>query len=116
MKKMLIYAITGLLILISAGSAFAHPPKNINLAWDKGSETLAITANHNVNDPAKHYILTLTVFEGNKQLITKQYNKQGSPRGFSDSVILKGLKSGSHLRVQLVCNIMGSAESEIKIP
>ena len=116
MKKTLIYAITALLILVSAGSSFAHPPKNANAVWDKASETLTVTAEHSVNDPIKHYILTLTVFEGNKQLLLKQYDKQGDPGGFSDRVILKGLKSGSHVRVQLVCNIMGSTESEITIP
>lgn len=116
MKKTLIYAITALLILASAGSSFAHPPKNAKAVWDKASETLTVTAEHSVNDPVKHYILTLTVFEGNKQLLLKQYDKQGDPAKFSDSVILKGLKPGSHLRVQLVCNIMGSTEFEITIP
>lgn len=116
MKKTLIYAITALLILVSAGSAFAHPPKNANLVWDKATKTLTVTSEHSVNDPVKHYILTLTVFEGNKQLLLKQYNRQGEPGRFSDSVILQELKPGSVVRVQLVCNIMGSTESEITIP
>ncbi|MDD4159341.1 MAG: hypothetical protein PHO18_00165 [Synergistaceae bacterium] len=115
MKKTLIYTLTALLILLSANLAFAHPPKNVTLAWDKASDTLTITADHSVNDPVKHYILTLTVFEGNKQLLLKQYNRQRDASGFSDSVILKGMKPGSSVRVQLVCNIMGSTESEIKI-
>jgi hypothetical protein len=116
MKKFLIYVIAMVLIVASAGTVFAHPPKNASIAWDKALETLTVTADHNVNDPAKHYVLTLTVFEGNKQLLLKQYDKQNSPVGFSDSVMLQGLKSGSVVRVQLVCNIMGSTEAEIKIP
>jgi len=116
MKKILIYVIAMLLIVGSASSVFAHPPKNASVSWDKATETLTVTADHSVNDPAKHYILTLTVFEGNNQLLLKQYDKQNSPTGFSDKVILKGLKSGSVVRVQLVCNIMGSTEAEIKIP
>lgn len=116
MKKILIYIIAMLLIVTSASTVFAHPPKDANVAWDKATETLTVTADHNVNDAEKHYILTLTVFEGNKQLLLKQYDKQNSPAGFSDSVMLKGLKSGSVVRVQLVCNIMGSTEAEIKIP
>ena len=46
----------------------------------------------------------------------KQYTKQDSAEGFSDSVILKGLKSGTKLRIQLACNIMGSKEVEFTIP
>ena len=90
MKKTLIYAITALLILVSAGASFAHPPKNVNAVWDKASETLTVTSEHSVNDPVKHYILTLTVFEGNKQLLLNQYDKQGQPNGFSDSVFYRG--------------------------
>ena len=116
MKKILIFVVAMLLIVASAGSVFAHPPKKANASWDKATETLTVTADHSVNDVAKHYILTLTVFEGNKQLLLKQYDKQSSPTVFSDSVILKGLKSGSVVRVQLVCNIMGSTETEITIP
>ena len=116
MKKIMIYVVAMLLVIASAGTVFAHPPKNASIAWDKATETLTVTADHNVNDPAKHYVLTLTVFEGNKQLLLKQYDKQNSPVGFSDSVMLQGLKSGSVVRVQLVCNIMGSTEAEIKIP
>lgn len=116
MKKTLIYTITALLILVSASISFAHPPKNVNAVWDNASETLTVTAEHNVNDPVKHYILTLTIFEGNKQLLLKQYDKQGEPGNFTDSVILKGLEPGSVIRVQLLCNIMGSIESEITIP
>ena len=116
MKKIMIYVVAMLLVIASAGTVFAHPPKNASIAWDKATETLTVTADHNVNDPAKHYVLTLTVFEGNKQLLLKQYDKQNSPVGFSDSVMLQGLKSGSVVRVQLVCNLMGSTEAEIKIP
>lgn len=115
MKKILIYVIAMLLVVVSASVVFAHPPRNANAVWDKATETLTVTADHNVNDPTKHYVLTLTVFEGNKQLLLKQYDKQNSSAGFSDSVILKGLKSGSVVRVQLVCNIMGSTETEITI-
>ena len=116
MKKFLIYVIAMVLIVASAGTVFAHPPKNASIAWDKATETLTVSAEHSVNDPAKHYVLTLTVFEGNKQLLLKQYDKQSSPAGFSDSLMLQGLKSGSVVRVQLVCNIMGSTETEITIP
>lgn len=116
MKKTSIFALTALLMLFSAGQVFAHPPKSPDISWDKASETLTVTAGHSVNDPQKHYILTLTVFEGNKQLLLKQYDSQKDASAFSDSVILKGLKPGSQIRVQLVCNIMGAAESEITIP
>jgi len=117
MKKiMTMLLIASVLVVISAGSVFAHPPKPASVSWDQAKGTLNISAQHRVNDPEKHYILTLTVFEGNRQLLLKQYSRQDSKDGFNDSVILKNVKPGSKIRIQLVCNIMGSSETEFTIP
>ena len=104
------------IVVFTADAAFAHPPKDIVVSWDKGNEILTVLANHNVNDPAKHYILSMTIFDGNKQLLLKQYTSQTSAEHFKDSVVLKGLPSGTKLRVQLVCNIMGSEETTFIVP
>ena len=116
MKKTIILLIASALIVMSAGSVFAHPPKPATVRWDQNRETLQVSAQHNVNDPDKHYVLTMTIFEGNRQLLLKQYTRQDSADGFNDSVILKNVKSGSKIRIQLVCNIMGSSETEFTIP
>jgi len=114
-KAATILAILSFLAL-AGNPAAAHPPKEITVSWDASSDTLTVNALHSVNDPAKHYILVMSIIEGDSQLVMKQYTKQDSAEGFSDSVILKGLKSGTKLRIQLACNIMGSKEVEFKIP
>ncbi|MDO5562491.1 MAG: hypothetical protein Q4F74_02655 [Synergistaceae bacterium] len=116
MKKFAIITTALAFLVLSACGAFAHPPKDVSVSWNKSQEMLSITSHHNVNDPAKHYILSLTILDGNRQVLTKQYTKQGSPETFTDSISLKGMKSGTKLRVQLVCNIMGSKETEFIIP
>lgn len=115
MKKIFVSLMVLALIFVSAGIVFAHPPKNIDVAWNRSTETLTVSSAHVVNDPEKHYILTLTVFENNKQLLLKQYTRQGTADKFSDSVILKGLTPGAKIRIQLVCNIMGSRETEFTV-
>lgn len=115
MKKTTMFFAIAAALFLTAGIARAHPPKDIAATWDKAHETLHITAQHSVNDPNKHFVLTMTVLEGNQQLLMKQYSQQGSAEQFSDTVLLKGLKSGTKLRVQLVCNIMGSQETEVTI-
>lgn len=96
--------------------AFAHPPKDLSVSWDAMGRKLTVSANHSVNDASKHFILGVTIFEGNKQLLQKQYSSQNSAGGFRDSFVLEGLTSGTKIRIQLVCNIMGSAETEFTIP
>jgi hypothetical protein len=114
MKKTSILAITALIVLLSAGQVFAHPPKAPPFPGQILGD-LTVTAEHASTILRNIMVLTFTVFEGNKQVLLKQYDDQGDAKTFSDSVILKGLKPGSSVRVQLVCNIMGSAESEITI-
>lgn len=116
MKKFAILLASISILLAFSCSAFAHPPKSISASWNASQETLSVTAEHSVEDAAKHYILSLTVLDGTKQVVMKQYSKQGSTDGFSDDVILKGMKPGTKLRIQLVCNIMGSKELQYTIP
>lgn len=116
MNKKTIPVLALVIILITAAAAFAHPPKSISASWDASTNILNVTAQHSVNDPAKHYVLSLTIFEGNKQLIQKQYTSQSSADQFRDSVALDGFTSGTVIRIQAVCNIMGSAEREFTIP
>lgn len=117
MKKRAAIAVLALVIaLATVFAASAHPPKWVSASWDASGQILNIRAQHGVNDPAKHFILSLTVFEGNKQLLQKQYTSQSSADYFQDSVALKGLPSGTKIRIQVVCNIMGSTETEFTIP
>lgn len=116
MKKKAIIALVSAFALFSAAVAFAHPPKSISAAWNASQNKLTVTAAHNVNDASKHYVLNLTIFEGNKQLLQKQYTSQTSEDVFSDSFVLEGVPSGTKIRIQAVCNIMGAAETEFTIP
>ncbi|NLV81466.1 MAG: hypothetical protein GXZ18_00450 [Synergistaceae bacterium] len=116
MKKKIILLIAVTAIFASACGVFAHPAKNVTVSWDKAQETLQISAEHHVNDASKHYVLSMTIFDGNNQVLIKQYTKQDSTEKFSDKVVLKGMNSGTKIRVQLVDNIMGSTEQVYFIP
>lgn len=106
-------ALFAALLTMSAGAAAAHPPTDIAAAWNKADGTLSISASHQVNDNTKHYIMTLVVMDGNKQLLMKKYTQQAGLSGFSDKVQLSGVKPGTKLTIELTCNIMGSASKEI---
>ncbi len=98
-----------------AGQAVAHPPANIKLSWDGAGQTLAITADHAVNDRTKHFVMSLTVSGPSGQIAAERYESQATNEGYAASVKLDGVKPGDRLKVELVCNIMGSATKEITI-
>lgn len=115
-KNIVLCVVIVLLTVMSSSVAFAHPPKDIKLVWNGNTKTLDVTSTHTVSDNAKHYVLTLTVFKNNKQILLKQYDQQIDMSKFSDSILLQEVEAGSIIRVNLICNIMGTAEAEITIP
>ena len=113
MKKLFTAAAALSVLLIFTCSAWAHPPKSVTASWNGAQHALTVTAEHSVNDVSKHYILSLTILDGNKQILMKQYSKQDSPEQFTDTVLLKDIKPGTKLRVLVTCNIMGSKETQV---
>lgn len=118
MKKISIAALILAVALLTATAAFALSPKNISVSWNASNNTLKVTADHSVKDPSLHYVKSMTIFLGSKQLKQKQYSSQSSAEQFSDTVTLnlKMLPPGTKIRIRLVCNIKGSAETEFRIP
>lgn len=110
-----LFAAAVLAAAMTAGAAFAQPPEDVNAVWDAGSHTLTVTASHPVNDKTKHFVMAMTVTDGNKQIFTKRYTQQGTAQGFSEKAQLNGVKPGDKLTVELVCNIMGVATKEITV-
>ncbi|WP_455965209.1 hypothetical protein [Cloacibacillus porcorum] len=108
-------ALFAALTVMTAGAAFAHPPTDVNAVWNKDNGTLTVTAAHQVNDRTKHYVMTLVVKEGSKQLQMKKYTEQQSNEGFSNTIPLSGVKPGTQLTVELTCNIMGTSEKTITV-
>lgn len=116
MKKTMIVILAIMLCASFTATAFAHPPKNIEVTWIAATNTLSVKASHVVNDAAKHYVMGFVVLDSsNKQIYTKQYTKQASDKEFSDTAVLKDVKSGDTIKVRLICNIMGTTEKEIKL-
>ncbi len=113
-KKLAALAI--LITVAVVGQAAAHPPTNMRLSWDKGSGTLAVSADHRVNNGTKHYIMSMSVSDPSGLLASKRYEAQPSNDVFSEKIALNGVKSGDKITVELVCNIMGTETKEITIP
>ncbi len=118
MKKITVLVITvTLFTALFPAVSFAHPPKAPEITWAADTHTLTVSAPHFVSNPAKHYVLGLVVLNSKgEQLLTKQYTKQASEKTFSDSVQINSLKNGDTVKVRLICNIMGTAEKEFKLP
>ncbi len=116
MKKWLIlFAFVTCLFLLSIAPAGAHPPKSVALSWNP-SGALGVNVSHSVNDPAKHYVYRIVVYVNNNVAAQKEYNAQPNGDGLSDSFSLGALASGTNIKVEAFCVIMGSTSGSLTVP
>jgi hypothetical protein len=96
-------------------AAYAHPPKNIDLAYDAGQQVLKVTILHNSHFPKYHYIKKLTITQNGKPLGEFTYKEQPDKLQFTYSYPLKAV-SGDVIEVRATCNLYGSKSAQLTIP
>lgn len=114
-RRKILLAVFTLALLCVAAVAFAHPPKAVNLSWNPNG-TLTVTVDHPVNDPQKHYINKVIVYVNDKIATQKEYQTQASAEGFTDTFQLGTQPSGTKLKAEAFCIIMGSGTGSITVP
>lgn len=113
-KATIATAISIFLLFGSIALAHAHPPKSVQLSWNAG--TLGVNISHSVNDPNKHYVYRVIVYVNNDVVTQKEYKSQPNGAGLTDSFSLGQLKSGTNIKVEAFCVIMGSTTGSITVP
>ena len=113
MKKIISALIVFLFIL--TGVAYAHPPKEINLDFDKASGTISAVVVHPVNNPAEHYIKTVEISLNGALVNTQNFTKQDNAVTQFVSYVIKDAKPGDTVSVKAYCSIQGDKENSIKV-
>ncbi len=114
-RKKILLAVFTLALLGVAAIASAHPPKTVNLSWNPNG-TLTVAVDHPVNDPQKHYINKVIVYVNDKIATQKEYQSQTNAEGFTDTFQLGTQPSGTKIKAEAFCIIMGSRTGEITVP
>jgi desulfoferrodoxin (superoxide reductase-like protein) len=109
------WVLIALLVLVPATMVSAHPPKSVSLQWGTGGN-LTVSVVHAVNDPAKHYIHKIVIYINDMIAGQKEYKSQQTPEGFSDTFLLGAKPSGTKIKAEAFCLIMGSAEGSVIVP
>jgi hypothetical protein len=113
LKISLLWAV--LLLIAFSCEAAAHPPKDISISLNPNGN-LTVKVSHSVNDPLKHYIKKIIIYVNNNIAIQKEYSSQTDDDGLTDTFSLGPQASGSNIKVEAQCVIMGSAESSTTFP
>ncbi|MCP4641938.1 MAG: hypothetical protein GY851_15965 [bacterium] len=104
-----------LIACLISGMAMAHPPKSLEVKFDKTKKTLDVTVKHSVSDTEKHYVKELKVEVNGKEVITQKTSKQESDDEQTYTYKLTDVKKGDKIKAVANCNKYGKKSKEITV-
>ena len=107
--------VTILLLVFLPIALLAHPPKKVNVKYEKESKLLIISIPHSVKDVTKHYIKSITISVNGNEIKVLEYKSQSSETSHNVEIELPELKNGDKVKVKAKCNKMGAKKTIIKI-
>ncbi len=111
MKQHLLIAI---LALISIG-LWAHPASSIGLKYDAKTQILSLNFDHQVKNPADHYINSIIIKLDGKDVIVHNLSAQETAQGGTLIYKLIGVKAGSQIEAISNCNKTGKKSTRLVV-
>ncbi len=103
-----------LFLFAGVSLVFAHPPKDMQLSYDKEKGILHIEMSHVTNNVLKHNIRQIEVIKNAEEPILLHYVKQTTPQKQIEDVEIKAVV-GDVISVDAVCSVAGSEKQSITI-
>lgn len=102
----------GLLLIPQA--APAHPPSDLQLAFDGKTRVLSVTITHPVADPATHYVKRVLITSQGSTLGNTSYASQPASSPFTYTYELPP-SSGGDIQVVAECSVFGSLGRSLQV-
>ncbi len=100
-------------VCINAQVLYAHPPSDVQLAYNLESQTLTVTITHKTPF-AFHYINTVVIKKNGITISTNNYDKQPDPATFSYAYQIPAGK-GDSFEVTANCSLSGNKTASIEV-
>ncbi len=110
-----IIALVLLGLLLLPQGAPAHPPSDLQPAFDQGTRVLSVTITHTVADPATHYVKQVLITAGGTVINDTAYTTQPGSGTFTYTYPLPPSVNGE-VQVKAACSIAGSTTRSIQVP
>lgn len=102
-----------LFLFVFAGTAYAHPPRDIQITFDPSAKILRAVIYHDVSNPLNHYIKRVDVGLNGKEDIIQDISRQDNNDNQTVSYLIPDAKSGDVISVEGHCSISGKLEKQI---
>jgi hypothetical protein len=104
-----------ILIFIMIGTAAAHSPSRVQLAYSEQTGEVVMTVTHVVDDPAMHFVGKAEIRKNGETVTSETYTGQPSKDTFTYRYPLV-LSAGDEIVATAECNIGGSATARYIMP
>jgi len=94
----------------------AHPPAQIEVAYDHNTQLLSINAIHPTKNVEEHHINQLIIEKDGKEILIQRISKQSGPSGQVLAYLITDVSSGDILTVTVTCNVFGKKRIDYTIP
>jgi len=95
--------------------AMAHPPADMTITYDKGSQQLAVTITHQVDDTKTHYVRDVQVSVNGNVISNASYHDQPAKDTFTYTYTVP-VKNGDEVKVTANCVLAGSTSRTYTLP
>jgi desulfoferrodoxin (superoxide reductase-like protein) len=108
--------LAGLVVLLAAQAAWAHPPAKIDIVYDAEGKVLAAVVTHPVDNPAAHFIRKINVSLNGEEIIRHEISRQDSANTQTVTYRVPDAKSGDTISVEAYCNLDGKLGKDVTVP
>ncbi|MCM8831699.1 MAG: hypothetical protein NC918_05885 [Candidatus Omnitrophica bacterium] len=96
-------------------NAYAHPPFDIYITFDKMTKTISAQIMHKVSNPQTHYINKVEISINGKEIIKHQISRQDNNEEQKVSYLLPDVKDNDIISIEAYCSISGKLKKEIVV-
>ena len=96
-------------------AVYAHPPKEVSLAYDAQKQVLSVTITHSSFFPSKHYIKSVDISRNGTVVTSVPYTSQPAGDTFTYTYPVPA-SPGDELSVNASCSIFGSRGAKLAVP
>ncbi len=102
-------------IFLITSLAYAHPPQDIEVSYNKGDDILKVVVSHHVSNPQKHFIENIKITRDENIILDKDFAYQTDNNTQSIDIKPLGLKAGDKITIEAECIIYGKLKKLIQI-
>jgi hypothetical protein len=113
--KKIFLLLFALMVIFSAGIAWAHPPSDLEISYNRAEGILTVNAPHSVPDGTKHYINLFTLSLDGQTMYRLEPAWQVDGKSSVAYFQVGDLPTGAELAVEAVCNRAGRLKKSLTV-